>query len=216
MGIAWRYWLSHVGLSVPHISSSGYKTSLFIFCLRSWAGWFFARKEKSKINGACGWSHSKTHDSATTEVRGPNSILFVLPWQLWHTGITAPIALRVSAILYDADYIFLCYSFTILWMNLVSESILVFSVTEIPVSLLGTQHKHNEDFLPWLSFVPVTLPVSEGQMLFTNLSHLWGTLWELDSVARVQSLGETTGWCHSHGNMESVCLGASETKCLIH
>lgn len=50
--------------------------------------------------------------------------------------------------------------------------------------------QYKEVFLPWLSSVPITLPESRGQMLFTNFSQLWGTCWELDSVAKVQCLGE--------------------------
>lgn len=54
-------------------------------------------------------------------------------------------------------------------------------------------------------------------MLFTNFSYLGGTCWELESVAGVQHVGETTiGWCHSLGDTKSGFFGALEPRCLIH
>lgn len=54
-----------------------------------------------------------------------------------HRYHTAHVAPTVSAILWDTDYILLYCSFTILWVSLVSLSILGFLVTKVLASLVG-------------------------------------------------------------------------------
>lgn len=105
MDITWWYWLSHVRLSIPNISSLCCKTWLFIFSLQSWIRWFFARKENLRDK----WGPARGHTARITVVLLLRSKYLTE----FHTGITAPVATTVSATLYDTAYILLycCFFF---------------------------------------------------------------------------------------------------------
>lgn len=82
---------------------------------------------------------------------------------------------------------------------------------------LNARCQYGEGFLAWLSFVPVTLPLSWRQVLFTNFSHLWDTCWDSDSQPDCGVLGKNGLMSFSRERLLSVrLLGASEPRCLIH
>lgn len=145
---------------------------LFISCLRSWAGGFFV--EKKCLRNEWGPAGRAERETRYYHCRGRGHLhVFTPSLHKRYSTQVSPLLRHLQSQPHFTTLIMLCcivLSPLCGWTWSYKGSS-VSRLQRFQLLWLNTQDKHSEGFLAWLSFVPVTLPLSWRRYLLISPTH---------------------------------------------